>query len=180
MPTPAMRQFLPLSDGGALIAIDRGHLLAFAGPDQIVATALMFRLYDHAIADLSPGVPPQRRRIATLVAFPGPGILDCVEMVTRAREGDRLTVATEAGPSDAPPALLGRFYFEIAMEGRRRAYWPMPGYFTADFLDRVRRFQDGAGTAAEQADYQAFKHELVGRLIGAPYGRLFHAREIAA
>jgi hypothetical protein len=175
-----MRQFLPLRDGGAPIAIDRGHLLAFAGPDQIIATALMFRLYDHAVADLSPNAPPERRRIETLVAFPGPGILDCVEMVTRARDGDRLTVATDAGPPDAPPALLGRFYFEIAMQGRRRAYWPMAGHFTAAFLDQVRRFQDGAGTAMEQADYQEFKHGLVGRLMGAPYGKLFHAREISA
>lgn len=173
-----MRQFLAVRDGDGVVAITREHLLTYSGPSQLIASALMFRLFEQAFADLSPEAPPERRAIAVLVAFPGDGVLDGVEMVTRARTGGRLTIDPDAGPADAPPSLVGRFYFEVAVNGRRRGYWPAAGYFTDHFRDQVARYQDGGGTDGEQAAYLAFKHELVGRLLGAPDGALFHSREV--
>ncbi|AWK89681.1 hypothetical protein DEW08_27230 (plasmid) [Azospirillum thermophilum] len=168
-----------MRDAGETVAITRQDLLTYSGPSQLIASALMFRLFEQAFADLSPDGPPERRAIAMLVAFPGDGVLDGVEMVTRARTGGRLTIDTDAGPSDAPPSLVGRFYFEVAIGGRRRGYWPAEGYFTDQFRDQVARYQDGGGTAQEQAAYLAFKHQLVGRLLAAPPGTLFHARDLS-
>lgn len=173
-------QFLVVADRDGLVAIGRDDLVRYAGPSQIVASALMLRLFARAFADLSPDAPPHRDAVTVLVAFPGDGILDCVEMITRARTRGRLVVDETAGPPEALPSIVGRFYFEVAIAGRRRGYWLKPGYFTDGFLAQIRRHQDGAGSAEERADYQIAKHTLIGRLLGAPDDALFDSREVAA
>lgn len=173
-------QFVSVRDQDGVVAIGRDDLVRYAGPGQIVATALCLRLFARAFADLSPHEPPHRDAIRVMVAFPGPGILDCVEMVTRAGTRGRLTVDTEAGPPQAPPALVGRFYFEIAIGAAACGYWLADGYFTEAFVGQVRRHQDGEGTPEELAAYQIAKHALIGRLLGAPDDALFHSREVDA
>lgn len=171
-------QFLTVRDQDGLVAIGRDDLVRYAGPGQIVATALCFRLFARAFADLSPAEPPYRDSIRVLVGFPGPGILDCIEMITRARTRDRLTIDTDAGPPEALPAIIGRFYFEIAVGTAVRGYRLAEGYFTEAFVEQIRRHQDGQGTIAELAAYQTAKHVLIGRLLGAADEALFHSCEV--
>ncbi|MDQ2082856.1 hypothetical protein RA307_21940 [Xanthobacteraceae bacterium Astr-EGSB] len=171
-------QFLTVRDQDGLVAIGRDDLVRYAGPAQIVASALCLRLFDRAFRDLSPDKPPHRDDIRVLVAFPGDGILDCVEMITRARTRGRLTIDVGAGPAEAPPALVGRFYFEIAIAGRRHGYRLADGFFTPAFVELVKRHQDGGGTPAEREEYQRAKHDLIGRLLGAADEALFVACEI--
>lgn len=172
-------QFVSVRDHDGAVAIGRDDLVRYAGPGQIVASALCLRLFDRAFSDLSPDEPPVRDDIRVTVAFPGDGILDCVEMITRARTRGRLTIDTEAGPADAPPALVGRFYFEIAVGARQRGYSLAHGYFTDAFVDMIRRLQSGHGTPEELADYQVAKHALIGRLLGAPASELFLSHDVA-
>lgn len=171
-------QFLAVRDQDGMVAIGRDDLVRYAGPGQIVASALCLRLFDRAFEDLSPGAVPHRDDIRVLVGFPGEGILDCVEMITRARTRGRLTIDTRAGPAETPPAPVGRFYFEVAIGARRRGYRLADGFFTPEFVELVTRHQDGAGTPAERDVYQRAKHDLVGRLLGAPDQALFHACEV--
>lgn len=171
--------FLSVAEREGVLAIGRDDLLKYAGPSQIIACALSFRLFRRAFADLSPASPPLRDSIRVRTAFPGEGVHDCIEMIARARSGGRLVVDTNLGPAVAPPAPAGRFYFEIAIDDRARAYWPRPGFFEAPFIDMVTRFQDGAGTAAEQQAYIAFKHQLIARLLAATDDALFASQEIA-
>lgn len=177
---PQQTLFLTVAEPEGQIFFGRDDLLRYAGPSQLIASALVLRLLAQAFADLSPGQPPLRSDIHVLTAFPGDGILDCVELVTRARTQDRLSIDTEAGPPEAPPALPGRFYFEVRIGARARAYWPRDGFFSEEFRQRVTRFQEGAGSAAELDDYLAYKHALIGRLLGAPAGQLFHSKELSA
>lgn len=170
-----MPQYFTVAERGLPIQVCRDHLTFYSGPSQIIATALMFRLYKRAIGDLSPDNTPERTDITTLVSFPGPGILDCVEYVTRARTVDdgRLVIDSEAGPDNSPKALVGRFYFEIDIRGKRRGYWPVPGYFDDTFLKMVTKYQDGKGSVQEEADYQSFKQNIVDRILGAGGNELF-------
>jgi hypothetical protein len=101
-------QFVTVADQDGQVAIGRDDLVRYAGPAQIVASALCLRLFARALEDLSLGVPPHRDSIRVLVAFPGDGILDCIEMITRARTRGHLIIDTEAGPADAPLARVGR------------------------------------------------------------------------
>jgi hypothetical protein len=178
MPVPI--QHLTVADQDGLLAIGRDDLVRYAGPSQIVASALVIRLFDRAFAELSPDRPPHRDAIEVLTAFPGDGILDCVEMLTRARTRGRLTVAPTAGPDWAQPAPGGKFWFEVAIDGRRRGYALKPGVFPDAFVAAVVRHQEGAGTPAELADYQIAKHALIGRLLGAPSDDLFTSVELVA
>lgn len=176
MPVPV--QFVTVADQDGCLAIGRDDLVRYAGPSQIVASALMLRLFARAFADLSPQTPPRRDDIKVLVAFPGDGVLDCVEMITRARTRGRLAIDESAGPADALPATVGRFYFEVEIAGRRLGYSLKPGFFSDSFVAQIRRHQDGAGTAAELADYQIAKHALIGKLLGSPDDALFSVREV--
>ena len=80
----------------------------------------------------------------------------------------------------APPAPAGRFYFEVAIGNAARAYWPKPGVFDARFIDMVVNYQDGSGGPKAQADYLAYKHDLIGRLRSMAVGDLFESRDIPA
>ncbi|MEN3931139.1 hypothetical protein WJT86_08720 [Microvirga sp. W0021] len=171
-------QFITVRDQDGVIAIGRDDLVRYTGPDQIVASALCLRLFARAFSDLSPEAPPHRNDIRVLVAFPGDGILDCVEMITRARTRNRLVIDTEAGPPEAPLSVAGRFYFEIAIGKKAMGYWLAKGFFTDSFIEQIKRHQDGTGSTQELADYQIAKHALIGRLLGAPDEQLFHAREV--
>ena len=181
-----MTHFIQVAEREGIVAIGRDDLLKYTGPSQIIACTLAFRLFARAFADLSPHAPPRRERISVFTAFPGEGVLDCIEMITRARtRGERLVVDPDGGPSSAPPAPLGRFYFEIRIDDERdgaagRAYWPLPGYFDPPFVEWVTRFQEGEGTIAEQQEYIAFKHALIGRLMGAPDDALFASAPLAS
>ncbi|WP_333824555.1 hypothetical protein [Pinisolibacter sp.] len=99
-------------------------------------------------------------------------------MITRARTRGRLTVDPQAGPPDVLPAPGGRFWFEVAIAGRRRGYALRPGFFGEDFVAMIARHQDGRGTPEELERYQIAKHALIGRLLGAPADALFTSTEI--
>jgi hypothetical protein len=171
--------FLWVAEREGVLAIGQDDLLKYAGPSQVIACALTFRLFRQAFADLSPDAPPLRDTIVLRTAFPGEGVHDCAEMIARVRSGGRLALDLDLGPVEAPPAPAGRFYFEIAIAGRARAYWPRPGIFDPPFVDMVTRFQDGAGTAEEQQAYRAFKCRIIATLMAAPEGNLFASREVA-
>lgn len=173
-------QYIAMRDQDGLVAIGRDDLVRYAGPSQIVASALCLRLFARAFADLSPNEPPLRDDIRVLTAFPGDGIIDCVEMITRARTKGRLVIDPTAGPEEAPPSIVGRFYFEVAVGRKARGYWLARGFFTDAFVEQIRRHQDGDGSPREIADYQIAKHALIGRLLGAPDEELFHSMELSS
>ena len=176
---PPLQQLL-VRDHDGLLAIGRDDLVRYAGAGQIVAAALCLRLFGCAFAELSPAEPPHRNSIQVLTAFPGEGIIDCVEMVTRARTRGRLHINPQAGSAHALPAPIGRFYFEIAIEDRRRAYCLREGFFTPEFVRQIALHQEGLGTPQQLVTYQQSKHALIGHLLGAPAHALFESTEIAA
>ena len=169
-------QFVRIRDRDGEVAIGRDDLIRFSGPEQVVASALCLRLFGLALPELSPDVPPQRESVRVLTAFPGQGMLDGIEMITRARSRGALVIDPQAAPPEAPPAGVGRFYFVVSVGKRARGYMLAPELFTPEFLSQVARFQEGDGSEAERADYLAAKHELIGRLLGLPDGILWRGR----
>ncbi len=175
-----VRTFLEVRERDGAFAIRHDDLLAYAGPSQLIACTLTFLLFERAFADLSPGAPPRRDDIRLRTAFPGDGVHAAMEMVARAVTDGRLVVDTRLGPPEAPAAPAGRFYFEVAIGNAARAYWPKPGVFDDRFIDMVVNYQDGSGGPKAQADYLAYKHDLIGRLRSMAIGDLFESREIPA
>ena len=150
---------LVLTDQRDPVSISWDQLYAYCGPTQVIATAVASRLFEQAIRELSPRTAPRRNEMALLTAFPGRGILECIEMVTRipTLAPHRLTVDPQAGPAEAPTAYIGRFYFEVQIGKDRRSYLPAPGYFDDEFRSRVSSFQNRRLKDEEYASYMAFK-----------------------
>jgi hypothetical protein len=170
-----------IRDRGEVFEFSPASLYAYCGPGQIIASALMFRLFEQAFRDLSPELPPDREDLWFLSGFPGTGIAECVELVTRirTRRPERYAVDTEAPPPEAPRSVSGALYFEVRIKDRRRGYWPPGEIFDDTFRENVGRYQNGGGTAKEQEAYAAYKKRLAAAVLHAPGEDFFASRAVA-
>jgi hypothetical protein len=180
-----MEQFMAdtiiaVQDHNEVLEFSPASLYAYCGPSQIIASALMFRLFERAFADLSPGTPPDREDIQFLSGFPGTGIAECVELVTRirTRRPERFRIEPGAAPPEAPEAISGAMYFEVQIKERRRGYYPPPEVFDDVFRRNVSLYQEGGGTVQEQEAYLAFKKQLAARILRAPGEGFFSSRDV--
>jgi hypothetical protein len=174
MPEP----IIAVRENNEVLEFSPASLYAYCGPGQIIASALMFRLFERAFRDLSPELPPDREDIQFLAGFPGTGIAECVELVTRiqTRYPKRFTVKTEGAPPEAPLAVSGVLYFEVQIGERRKGYWPPGEVFDDTFRENVKLFQDGGGTAKDQENYLAYKKQLSAVILRAPGETFFSSR----
>jgi hypothetical protein len=158
---------LILIDQRDTIRISWDQLFGYCGPSQVIATTLAFRLFEQAIREMSPHTAPKRDEMGILTAFPGRGILECIEMITRipTLASHRLTVAPEAGPPEAPSAYIGRFYFEVQIGNERRSYIPIPDYFDDEFRTQVALFQNKKLNDAEYHSYMSYKWQKAQSII---------------
>ncbi|MDR1257644.1 MAG: hypothetical protein LBJ86_07850 [Spirochaetaceae bacterium] len=156
-------------------------LYAYCGPKQIIASALIFRLFERAFAELSPERPPDRDDIRFLAGFPGTGIAECVELVTRikTRRPERFSVNPDAAPPEAPRTVSGAMYFEVQIKGRRKGYWPPGELFDDVFRRNVGLYQNGGGSAKEQEEYLTYKKRLSAAILAAPPEGFFSSRDAA-
>ena len=70
------------------ITLTRQDLLKYTTNANVIAAALMIRVSRYAFSLLSPQQPVMRRELYWSLGFPGPGIVDCVEILSHAvREG---------------------------------------------------------------------------------------------
>ncbi|MDR0723436.1 MAG: hypothetical protein LBF75_11730 [Treponema sp.] len=171
---------IAVRDKGEILEFSPASLYAYCGPTQIIASALMFRLFERAFIDLSPEAPPEREDIQFLSGFPGTGIAECVELVTRirTRRPERFRVDRGAAPREAPEAVSGVLYFEVQIKERRRGYWPPRELFDQVFRKKVSLFQDGSGTVQEQEAYLAYKKHLSAAILRRPGEGFFASREV--
>ena len=179
---PRHAPVVELKESACPLAFTRDDFIRYAGPDQIIASALMFQMLTCASAALSPDDLIERNELKIQVGFPGPGVTDIIELVLRGstRNAHNITVKTEDLPMEAPEALIGRFYFEFEYRGKRVALWPVDSYFTDEFRSMVKQFQPRKGDEAGQAAYQAFKHGMVAKLMAAEPQALFNVKTIAS
>ncbi|PLW77200.1 hypothetical protein [Cohaesibacter celericrescens] len=166
---------IDLVDGDCPLSFTRSDLVRYAGPDQIIATALMFQMFTRAFDELKSDHLIDRSNVKMQVGFPGPGVLDCIELVLRGRTTNQanISIKTEDLPMEAPEALVGRFYFEFSYDGKRIALWPTETYITEEFRSMVKQFQPRKGSLEDQARYQAFKHTMVATLMATNPKELF-------
>jgi|GEM_PF-103808 len=158
---------------GAEIVIGHDDLLKYTGRKNIVAAALTYRLMKWMFSVLSPDEPPERSNLFFRVAFGGPGIIDCLEMVTRAQSENRLMVDPYCALEEAPKAIGGHFYFEASYGEQFCSAHPKAEIFPPDFIECVCLYQDGGGTATEQAAYLRMKENFAAKMLMMPIEALF-------
>jgi hypothetical protein len=174
-------RLIAVRDNNAILEFSPASLYAYCGPTQIIASALMFCLFERAFQDLSPRSPPDREDIRFLAGFPGTGIAECVELVTRirTRRPERFCVDPEVPPPEAPLSVGGAMYFEVQIKEERKGYWPPRELFDDTFRKNVGLYQDGGGTAKDQEAYLAYKKQLSAAILRAPPESFFSSRSVA-
>ena len=159
-------QVLTVCDEEGEMSFNREDLIRYSGQGHLIASALVMRVLSDAFARLSPGKVPDRKQIRVLSAFPGLGVRDHIELVTRAVTDGRYIVDTSAGPDYAPTSAIGgRMYFVVAVGEKAISYVMNPDIFNDRWRQEVAAFQKGASTPEEHARYVAYKYEVVGELM---------------
>jgi hypothetical protein len=164
-----MTETIEVQEKGRTLAYSFDDMLKYHGPGSPGGVAVAFKVLQRALAELSPGAPPQRRSITVRTAFGGPGARDGFEAVTRAVTGDRFT----HDPSLARPErgyVIERFVFEVGDGERSVTLALREGYVTAEFIDLARK--DGK-SAEEKAHLDVLKLELAERVMGGDATEMF-------
>lgn len=159
---------LAIIDHGTTLAITYEDCIKYHGRTNIGGVALGFRLMQRAFADLSPAGPPDRETVSVRTAFPGLGVRDAVEMIARTTSRGAYHIDTAMAPHSAPEAAEGRFWFEVTVDGRTRAYVTASGAVGAEFVAIGRTSKQRPLTPAEQARWSELKEELASRIMAAP------------
>ena len=159
-------QTITVRDEEGAMSFDREDLIRYSGQGHLIASALVMRLLSDAFARLSPNEAPLRKDICELSAFPGLGVRDHIELITRAVTDKRYLLDTQAGPQYAPTSAIGgRMYFVVAIKDKAVSYVMNPEIFDDRWRHEVAAYQKGAKTPQEHARYVAYKYEVVGQLM---------------
>ena len=157
---------LVVSEPEGTLSFNREDMIRYAGHGQIIASGVVFRLLQRAFMDLSPQEPPSRKDILVLTAFPGEGVRDCIELVTRAVTDGRFTLDVNVAPSGAPSSPIGGgMYFEVGYRGKAFAYTFNPEIFDEHWYQSVQNFQDGCDSSENHGRYVSYKYGVLGELL---------------
>ncbi len=152
-------------DHGTELAISFEDCVRYHGRTSIGGLALGFRLIQLALADLAPGRVPEREEISVATAFPGPGLRDAIEMVSRAVSRGAYVVDESRAPTDAPEAVAGRLWFEVTIGGARRAYAAVDGAMGEEFVRIGRASKRPGFDAASARRWTELKEELAAAIL---------------
>ncbi|AWB35018.1 hypothetical protein [Orrella marina] len=159
-------------DQDGIITLTREDLLKYTGYGNVIAAALMIRVCKAAFDRLSPSEPVNRRELYWTLGFCGPGILDCVEMISLAiREGRCLQKPMLDHPQ-APMSIGGQFVFDITYRNRSVRIWPDARIFDDEFREQVANWQDKPVSEERQA-FLEYKHRKVSQILNEPESTLF-------
>ena len=150
-----------------ILSFTRDDMLGYAGLGQLIASGVVMRLLSRAFSDLCPaGEVPERSGIRILTAFPGQGVHDCIELVTRAVTQGRFILDPSAAPAGAPSTPVGgAMYYEIAYRGKAFAYTFSPDIFDDRWRNEVTEYTAGAERLADHAGYVGYKYQVLGELM---------------
>ena len=132
-----MAQVLRIKDRGTILEIGFEDLLKYHGRFYIGGVALAFKLLELAFRELTPNAIPDRERIGFTsgLGVHGPGVIDAVEMVTRAKTRGQLisdTDAVQEKPGIVAPEGTGKYYFEIRYGDQNIGLAVKPGIIPED------------------------------------------------
>ena len=153
-------------DDEGVYAIDREDLIKYSGRSGLIASGVIIRLLTEAFHDLSPNEVPHRDSIRVLSAFPGQGVRDGIEFITRSVTKGRFILDTSAGSKMAAPSPIGgRMYFEVAIGDRAMAYSYSEKLFDQKWFNEVLKNQMGTDNYETHEDYLVYKYGFLGRLL---------------
>lgn len=178
MGTKDAERILRVKDRGVVLTIGYDDLVKYHGRYNIGGVALAFRVMELGFAQLAPGGVPDRERIgfASGLGLSGSGVIDAVEMATRA--GTRGQLRTDATPPDGKPALaapdgVGKYYFAMSYDGRTLGFLLKPGLIPGEFIELCRKGHEQTISGPEKVRLQQVKENLAAAVLAAAADDLF-------
>jgi len=164
-------------DRETIIAISYQEMLKYHGCTYVAGVAMAFKMLELSLAKLAGGEIMPRDKISILLGVNGPGIIDGVEMVTRAYTQGRLTVDPRvAWDKDAPDAAdgqNGKYYFEVKYNDKKISLALKHGLIPLRFTELAHRVHAGTISSEEEIQLQKLKEEIAASLMASASGDLF-------
>ncbi len=163
-----------VADQDGIIEIGPNDFIKYITHANVIAAALMTRVAQLGFRLLSPNAPVWRRDLYWRLGFPGPGLVDCVEMLSHAVRENRCLCQPVTDHPHAPFSLNGQLVFDISYRGKTVQIWPSPQVFDDEFRQQVSAWQDAPQCAERQA-FLAYKARKVEQILSMPEDKLLHA-----
>ena len=174
---------IQVRDQQDILSFSFDDLVKYHGRFNIGGAAMAFRMLAAGFARLSPDVAPERKQISfkSGLGEKGNGVIDAVEMVTRAKTRSCLTLeqtwlADKPGP--ATPDGLGKYYFELSVDGNQLGFELRSGLIQAEFIELTCKLHAETITEHEQQRLRQIKEYLALTILAAPLTDLFHIHTI--
>lgn len=162
---PAIR----VSDGGVPMLFTLQDAFNYHGYDAPGGVVLGFRLLQRAFALLDPDSEwPERTSLSLFTSFPGLGLKDTMELVTRMVSAARYSVDQEYYDPRAQEGVAGRFYYRFTRGDTVRELAPIEGYPNPDFIRLGKASKCPGFSPADAEAWKTAKFSLANTLLGAP------------
>ncbi len=172
-----MQNVISIRDRNDVLNISFLDMLKYHGREFIAGVALAFKLLELAFQELSPAKTPSRETFSIMLGVQGPGIIDGIEMVTRARSRGTLIVNPKAAFSkDAPDAADGyggKYYFEIEYAAKKLIIPLKHELLPPEFITLAYKTHDGTLTEADELRLRSLKEEIAELLMSGKAEVLF-------
>ncbi|HWP96879.1 MAG TPA: hypothetical protein VN426_08500 [Syntrophomonadaceae bacterium] len=178
-----MENILVIKDRDTILQISYEDMIKYHGRFHIGGVALAFKALQLGFARLlPPGQVPSRSKIAFASGM-GPtatGVLDGVEMVTRAGSKGRMTSDTVLGKNVTAPETpnAGKFYFELTYDGVKLGLALKEGLVPEEFISLSRQAMARTLDNDGARRLQEVKEELAATLMSNKAEDLFNCIEL--
>ena len=160
---------LVVQDREGLLSYTQDDLIKYAGHERLIASAVVMRLFYEAFKDLSPLEPPYRDEIYIISSYPGKGVRDCIEMVTRSVTERRFEYLPDIAPESAPRTPIGgAMYFRVSYRGKAFSYTFSSDILNSKWCSEVIENQEGSASMEQHATYMNYKFKVVADLLTRP------------
>lgn len=173
-----MKDTFAIKDRDTVLHISYDDMIKYHGRFYIGGVALAFKSLEMAFSRLLKNEIPSREKISYLsgLGMNGMGVIDGVEMVTRAWSRGELIADTKLVKDkpgiDAPNG--GKYYFEVGYDGRRVGLAVKEGLIPLEFKVLSRKALKGEISDEEAVRLQQVKEELASTLMSNKAEDLFN------
>ncbi len=167
-----------ITDNGTSISINYNDLIKYHGRSYIAGVAMAYKMMELAFGKLSFGKELSREEVEIRIAVNGPGIIDAIEMVTRAKTRGALTVnqsiASKIDAPDAADGHGGKYYFEVIHHGEKICLTLKNSLIPGEFIHISNKYHAGTITCDEKIRLKELKEQLAEIILNTPLNDLFY------
>lgn len=172
-----MQPEIYIKDQDDVLSIRYADLVRYHGYSYIAGVAMAFQLLRFAFSRLTPGWIPCRQEISVRIGVKGPGIIDGIEMVTRAQSRQQLQVdpiwAWSIEAPDAVDGVGGKYCFAVTCGDTQLCFTLRKGLLPQRFLDLSRKVHDRTIVPEEEIELKDLKNTIAKDLLRQSPEELF-------